>query len=510
MAKVNKIDSNITGLRYAEEATLGVLPGSPVWNPLEPNGYNDFGGNITTIARNPINPSRQRKKGVVTDLDASGGFGTDLTQTNLQDMLQGFFFADHRTKSELAVADVDTGDTTDDYEPTAGGDEYVADDLLFAKGFSAAAANGLKLVTGTPTATSVPVTTPLPPLTGETGVISRVGFQFASGDVDIDDTGSFPALTSTTKDLTTLGLSIGEWVFIGGDSAPQQFATAENNGFARVRAIAANRIDFDKTQNTMAAETGTGLTIRMFFGRALKNETGTLIKRRSYQLERTLGASDDAAPTQIQSEYIVGAVPNELTVNIPSAEKITFDLSYVGIDNEQRTGVQGVKGGTRPSLVESAAFNTSSDFSRIKLAQVDDTDAAPLPLFAFAQELTITLTNNIEPNKAVGTLGAFDVSAGTFQVGGTLTAYFADVAAVQAVRNNADITMDIHMVKENSGITLDVPLLSLGDGRPNVEQDQPITLPLTSEAATGAKIDPNLDHTLLMVFWDYLPDLADL
>lgn len=510
MAKVNKIDSNITGLRYAEEATLGILPGSPVWNPLEPNGYNDFGGNITTIARNPINPSRQRKKGVVTDLDASGGFGTDLTQTNLQDMLQGFFFADARTKDELPVTDVDTGDTTDDYEPASGGDGYVANDLLFAKGFSDNGANGLKVVTGTPTATSVPVSTAIPALTGEAGTISRVGFQFASGDVDIDDTGSFPALVSSVKDLTDLGLSVGEWVFIGGDSASEQFVTAANNGFARVRVIAANRIDFDKTQSTLVAETGTGLTVRMFFGRALKNETGTLIKRRSYQLERTLGAPDDAQPTQIQSEYIVGAVPNELTVNIPSAEKVTFDLSYVGVDNEQRTGVVGVKSGTRPNLVESAAFNTSSDFSRIKLALVDDADSAPLPLFAFAQELTVTLTNNIEPNKAVGTLGAFDVSAGTFEVGGTVTAYFADTTAVAAVRNNTDITMDIHMVKENSGITLDIPLISLGDGRPNVEQDQPITLPLTSEAATGAKIDANLDHTLLMVFWDYLPDLADL
>lgn len=508
MAKANKIDSNITGLSYSEEESLGVLKGSPVWSPLEPNGYASFGGEITTVARNPINPSRQQKKGVVTDLDATAGFGMDLTQENFQDLIQSFMFADMRRKDELAVATVDTGDTTDDYEPTAGGDAYVVNDLLFAKGFTDSAANGLKVVGGVPAATSVPVTTPLPVLTAQTGTISKVGFEFASADADIDMTGTLPALTTTTKDLTTLGLIVGEFVFIGGDSASNQFVGATNSGFCRVRSIAANRIEFDKTTATMVTEVGTALSIRMFFGRVCKNELGVLIKRRSYQLERTLGAPDLALPAQIQSQYVIGAVASELSISISAAGKIEMDLTFQGTKSENRSGVIGVKAGTRLALVESDAFNTSDNIPRINLSKVVVGDAAPAPLFAFSQDLTLTINNSLEANKAIGVLGAFDITAGTFKIGGDMTSYFSDIAAVDSVINNDDISMDFHLAKANKGMSVDLPLITLGDGSPNVEQDQAITLPLSLDAATGAKIDANLDHTLLFIFWDYLPDLA--
>ena len=223
------------------------------------------------------------------------------------------------------------------------------------------------------------------------------------------------------------------------------------------------------------------------------------IVRRTYHLERQVGQDDDG----FMSEYLIGAVPNEFTLNLAQADKVTADLSFVACDNEQRTGAEGLKTGSRPLSAAENAINTSNDIARIKLSQVSTDDATVTPMFAYATDLTLSLNNNVTPNKAIGTLGAFDTSAGTFEVGGSMTVYFADVAAIQAVRNNADVTLDIAMTTQNAGILIDVPLLSLGDGRLNIEQDQAITLPLETNAA-----ESDFGYTMAMMFFHYLPDAA--
>ncbi len=503
MALLEKIDSNVTGLSYAIEDSLGVLPVTPVWVPMEPNSYADFGGELTTIARNPINNSRQRKKGVVTDLDASGGFEQDLTQTNA-DIWQSFFFALFRKKNDLAVTTVTAA--SDTFAVPALGTGYLANDLALGKKFAQDANNRLHLVVSSTGTTVVVGNTTANDTTGE---ITRVGHQFASGDLSVDVSGTWPALVSVAKDLTQLGVIPGEWLYIGGDTAPMRWATAENNGWACVKTVATNRITFHKTESEWATDAGTGKTIQLFLGRVLKNEAGANIVRTSVQLERQLGASDSAAPSQIQSEYLVGAVANELEIAINTADKITTNLSFMAKDNEQRTGVEGLKTGTRLALVETDAFNTSTDVKRIKLSSYTTGDAAPAPLFAYLSEVSLTVNNNLEANKAIGVLGAFEITAGTFEVSASLTAYFADIAAVKLVRENEDTTLDFQLVKSNAGIAFDFPMLTLGDGRLDVSQDEAIMLPLSCDASTGAKFDPNMNHTLLVVFFDYLPDAAN-
>lgn len=500
----NKIDSNATGLAIAEEVigSPKTLPGTPIWYTLEPNTYSDFGGEVSTVSRDPINPTRQRKKGTVTDLDASGGFNTDVTQNNLTRILQGFMFANYREKFDTipinGTAITMTATTTTTYTAASGLGSFLANDLIFASGFTNAANNGLKLVASA-TATTVTTTgnvVETPPAGAE---LQACGFQFTSGDCTMTVASGVATLGATTKNLTQLNLNVGEWIFIGGDQTAEKFATCPV-GYARVASVSATQIVFDKVTAAFVTDTGVGKTIRIFFGKFLRNESvPASIITRTYNIERQLGNDGSG----IQSEYLEGAVANEFTLNIPQADKLNADLGFVAMNNAFRTGVTGVKSGTRVNALGEGAFNTSSNVYRIRMNIINPTTLQPTALFAYVTEANISINNNASLAKAVSVLGGFDITVGTFEVGGSVTAYFSDVTAVQAVRNNSDVTLDAILAKSNAGMVIDLPLLALGNGRITIEKDAAVTVPLETLAAEGGK-----GYTLGITVLPYLPTAA--
>ena len=487
------VPSNGTNLAMAEEVLgqAGTLPGSPTWIPLEPNAYAEFGGQTKLTKRNPITSSRQLKKGVITDLDAAGGFSSDFVTESLTRMLQGFLFADWRFKDNTLPTAVTAGS----YTVASGGAGFLTNSLVFAEGFSNSVNNGLKLVTAS-TATSVSaaglVAEPTP--TGDK--ITRVGQQGAVGDLVLSVNAGIPTLGSTALNFTTLGLIPGEWLWIGGDVAVTQFATAANNGLYRVRTATANAVVFDRWPSTPVADNGAGKTLQLFIGHVIKNESSpALQKLRTYHLERQL--------TPNQYEYVRGAAPNTMVINIKKADKITLDLGFIGLTVE-RTSTP--KSGTREVLPPQSAFNSSSDFTRLRFSN-DSTGAS---LATFVDELKLTIDNGIDPVKAVSALGGIDINYGDFMVSGSIMAFFLTTAAVDAVFNNDNCAVDFLLcaragaLNQPLGFLFDVPLMALGDSRLKVEKDKPIMLPLTYDAAASDAFN----HTLLVMDFSYLPIAA--
>lgn len=523
MAQKATIDSNVSGTRICEALASGLLdvPANQRWLEMEPNSFNDFGGEITTTPRTPINPSRQRKPGLPTDQNAGGTITSDVTQANMQELLQGFFYADYRRKGEFNVTGTPVAITVasadNSYAATGIHSPFRAGDLVLVSGAGVAANNGLKNV-ATAASNKITVTQTLVNEAANASIkVVAVGFQFASGDATITVSGGYPVLGATAKDLTQLGLTPGEWFYLGGDSAATRFNTAAVRGWCRVRSVTATAIVIDKTDAAFVTDNGSGKTIQIFVPRALKNETGTAIKRRRYWIERTLGAPDDAQPTREQAEYIEAAVPNRLSITAETANKLVAELQYVGnttsvIDEVvagANTLLSKVSGAVRVPVVEADAFNTSSDFSRIRIAVHTEGTSAPTPLFTYNERLELVIDNGNQPSKALGVFGAFDYAAGDFSVEGNITAYFGNVAAINTVKNGARVTFDFALAKSNAGLVFDLPLVVLGSARANVEKDTAIKMPLTMPAATAKSIAAALDHTLMLCVFDYLPSIAE-
>lgn len=130
------------------------------------------------------------------------------------------------------------------------------------------------------------------------------------------------------------------------------------------------------------------------------------------------------------------------------------------------------------------------------------------------KEWDITFNNNVQGAKAVGILGNCGASLGLFTIEANLRGYLEALSSLTALENNDDVSFDFAMVKgatdAKHGFVCDVPLCSLGDGKPDLELDQFIEIPLTLEGATGAGVDTTLNHSSMLVFFDALPDAADI
>lgn len=622
--EARKIDSNATGLAYAE-TICGVLPTladdgyEPVWFELEPNSYSSFGGELTTMARSPLNASRQRKKGTPVDLDASGGIEHDFLQHSLTRLLQGFFFADLREKADTdpyngtpidltgAVA------ATDQFQAAGGLTRFRVGQLVHSSGWDNPANNGVFLVTGVapnaitvsgaiadeappatariqvvgyklpaaaaslvlvgnrprlvlagvPTAATAVLTFNANPGEGDSVEVGGVTYTFAAnpvigesetllGATAADTAANFTAavngdaagflansivsaanagdgvtltarvagaganvvpVTIDAADITSsgatlsggignslleLGLTVGEWVFLGGDTPDSRFAG--NIGYARVASVSDNAILFDKTTFEPSANNGVGVGLNVYTGAVLRNEKDPeLVVTRYYEFERSLGKDADG----VQAEYLTRAVMNEFSLNMPVADKLTADISFVGGDLEQRNGLQGRKPGLFSPALGEDAFNTSSSIVRVRMSLVDPVTSRPLPLFAYITEGSITINNGVTPVKVVGTMGGIDVNVDDFAVGGEVTALFTTVEATRAIRNNADVTLDLISASQNAGFVLDIPLLTLGGGNLDITKGEPVTVALETFGAEN----PN-GYTMLYTNFPYLPAVA--
>jgi len=483
--------TNNTSLSYAKEETIGVLPGSPVWKLLEPNAITSFGATITTVARNPISKNRQRRKGTVTDLDSAVEFDADFTMDSFKDFIEGFVFSAFTGQ----VAAQPTSVSTTAYTIPAIAAAIEQSTLVFTRGFLNSENNGLKVVDTGGTTTSVPIVGG--GLVAETPAATRnvslevAGFRFSSGDLQVDASGD---LITTTKDLTDLGLIAGQMIWVGGQDEANQFATAANTGFVRVVSISINKLVLDKRSQDFVADTGTGKTIDLLFGRFLKNVSvdDANFLEQSFQFEAAYqDLEGNPTPTGDAYEYSLGNYCNTAGFELPLTNKATVSFAFVGTDTEVPTTSRKTGADAPLNPVETAAFNTSADIARLRITDIDETG-----LTTDFKSVTLNINNNVAPEKVLGNLGARFMNYGNFEIDLEAQLLFTEKAVVEAIRNNQTLTMDFAIRNIDGGVVVDIPSLTLGGGEKEFPVNESILINTTAQAFGDATFNSSLQVSL--------------
>jgi hypothetical protein len=506
------VKTNEISLQVAIEASLATLPGSPIWNLLEPNTINSFGATITKTARNPISKLRQRRKGTTTDIESGVEFEADLTGDHFKKLAEGFVFA---AFSSFNGSKIQAGALFQDLVAETTGSQYQHDALagaipvgrlVYARGFDIAGNNGLSVVSGSPTTTVTPVTglTLIDEVPGNTSgaTLEVCGVRTAAGDIDITVTGTTGILTSTTLNFTTLGLVVGQLIYIGGvpaSGAITRFLSGRH-GSARVTSIAANALGLDKIRTTPAAialttEANAAQTIDILFGRFLRNvdvDHASYLAQ-SYQFE--LAYPDLGGVGTDGYEYAKGNYSDTMSVALPGQDKSTVTFGYVGTDTPAATTTRASGASTPVEPVETTAFNTSTDLARLRVENVDHDG-----LTTCFKSMTITLANGVTAEKCLGSLGALGLNTGNFLVDIEAQATFDNVEVTTAIRDNETVTLDWVTKNGDGAIGWDLPALTLGGGDKEFPVGETVRINLTGEVFADPTLGTSIGLSLFPVY----------
>lgn len=461
------VDVNTVSFQIAAESSMATLPGSPRWYELEPNDVTRFGAEVTTVAREPISKDRLDRAAMATDLDS----GVDIAQDFTRACARRFLGPALRATPIGGTIFEDVSANTTEYIVASGG-ALAQRTLVVAKGFTTTGNNGLKVVGASSTGTAVKVSgldTEAQSLPANK-TLEVAGIQGAVGDFAID---SNKDLTATTTDFTTLPLFVGMWIYIGDTAAGGlfQFTNAANTGFARIEAIAAGKLTLSYN-NSMAAEVAGSLTVRIFYGHFIRNWA---IDNANYSKvhQQVEGFYDNLDGGVDAFHYAKGNLVNMMTIELPTADKMTSTISMLGSDTPQPTTSRAPNASTPTTSVLVEGFNSSSDVLRHGI--YDDTETA---VAAANIDATITFNNNCQAKKISGTYGAWRIMDGNWKAMVDSNWVLEEPDVLAGIRNNTAMSYQLAFSNADGGFMIDFPKVRLGDGKPAFERNDTLDVPI--------------------------------
>ncbi len=482
--------TNRVKVSNVRESTFGITPTSPAFKTQRVVSHG-LAVNPQTVVSNEIRQDRQRKDVILTGYQAGGSVSGEAAfyalHDHLEEALQGTWSAkpsrDNAGTADSVITNVATSGTV---VTVVTGVAFAVGHLVLFSGFGVANNNGLfRCSTGSATAPAFSgsgiTDEAVPPANA---LMRVVGFKGASADIVAAASG----LTSTSLDFTTLGITVGQWVKIGGTAAGDQFATAACNGYARVSAVATNALTFDRLPTGWTTDSGTGKTIAVFMGDVLTNGS----TKRSNTIERQYL---DHSP--VSYEYLTGQTLDRFSLSIQAGQVVTYSEDYVGAGGSITT--TRVSGATDTAAPTNDVLNAAGNVANIAF------DGTIIAGPNYVMEATVEFQNNLRRQMAVGSLSAVGVGNGEFAANLTLTSYFGDKTVLDKLLANSLTSLYFTIGRtdsNNESYLFDFPSVKLSAGSPSVSGKNADVM-LNAQAA--AILDSTYGYTAAVNRFWYLP-----
>jgi hypothetical protein len=483
--------SEATGAALAPETTIAVLP-TAGWAIVQPNpgGIQGIEPKLKTVERDPLSVFATPEKGDNVGLDAEVTIVHDWNK-DIADTLGESMFrcaASHFGGTGVSLFRPTAVTATGYTVPAAGA--LANGVLVYARGFSTAANNGLKKLAGASISTEIKT----PGLTAEAAppanaTVDVIGYEASvAADIQVDASGN---LTSTVLNFTTLNIPIGSWVIL--PTATQAlamgsaaYAFALYSGRARVTAITATKLTLERQTWTVGgADTAAGKTVRLFFAsRFYRNYTlDTLGSIPGYKKATLHGEIAEQGPgTANAATYVElqGMAVDTAELNAPLEDKIVLTTKFRGLNIQDpvllasRPGGAGSVAGDSPAKAyapqATSLVDTANDLKLIRLTDSTGTRVGEINSWKW------TVNHEAKARKVQATFGAIDHTYGKFMFSVSMEAYYNDFNVIKALRDNRALAWDAFAQNDQFGFQLDLPNVALRNGPRTFAANEPVMI----------------------------------
>lgn len=540
---MGRVLTNNFSLAYAIQTAFNIFTtAAGDWKLIEPNEVPNFGPTISTVQRTPISKIRGARKGAISDLDAAVEIDADMTLDSFIDFAEAFAFSTAVNADMVfpprmgnrAALEGDTTATPGYTIPSATAAQAAKFQftvtlgpfsLVYGRGYLNSENNGINPIAADVVATDTEIE--VAGLVVETAPanssVEMAGMRAEAGDLLLAVSAGVGTLTSgggasaTPIDFTTLGLTVGQQIHVGGLTSANQFAGAGpilSFGYARITSIAAGTLLLDKMDATLIAsdgtDTGAGGTevpVDLLYGRFIRDvavDSSEFIERIFLFEGAWPNLFETDPPTPVPDpdgfEYLLNSFANQMAWTLPLTDKAGVNFSFVSTDAEPPVdnASRRVGADTAAAPQQTVAIGTSSDVARLRIL---DSGIDVNGLTTDFKNLVFTINNNVTPEKVIGVLGARFINVGNLAVTIEGNILFTSALVIARIRSNATVTFDFIVSTDDGAIAVDIPAMTLGGGARELPVNESVQVALTGNAF----IDPVLGTSFGMSLFAVVP-----